>query len=300
MNSTAFPNRQTPSGPIDVALAALHACPVAPCTAALEDYFAVWDGTAPEDFAKRIAALTDSHCWQALSYPDNPYPQLCIALAQSIDAHQAQQDREPAYHNRAHFQDVCLAITAFASRAPAPPASALGAPWQLSAEDWWILLFCALAHDYGHPGTRNHTPFELEKYAVDLTQTFLLEQAHPLLQAKSLLADVEAVVLATEPQCFLELTAPFRNATPTVSRQALMGLLLVEADLCASVLPQRGVWLGERLAKEWSTLDQALAQMVQSPQGRKRFLQSIAFYSPYAQSFGLEELRQQLLHALSS
>ncbi len=262
-------------------------------TALLEGYL-VNCNTPTLTFEILVRALCQTRLWRSFAVTDNPYPILCQEFASTVERASQALPQEPAYHSRAHFKDVCLALSALACQ-----ARVLGErpererDWQLRAEDWWILLFCAIAHDYGHPGTRNQTPFELEKYAVELTQSFLLEANYPLLKAKSLMADVETIVLATDPRYFQTLTARIRDEAQPATRIEQMSMLLVEADLCASALPQRGIELGLQLAKEWEGRDVELAQMVKSPAGRIRFLESIAFYSPYALHLELERTRVQ-------
>lgn len=261
--------------------------------ALLEEYLANCNPPT-QSFATLVSALCQTRLWRSFVIADNPYPALCQALASAVERASQAMVCEPAYHSRGHFKDVCLALSALASQ-----AQALGeqvAPernWQLGAEDWWVLFFCAIAHDYGHPGTRNRTPFELEKYAVELTQSFLLEVNYPLLKTKSLMADVESIVLATDPRHFEMLRARMHDPKQPATRIERMSMVLVEADLCASALPQRGLELGLQLAKEWEGEDMALAHMVKSPAGRTRFLESIAFYSPYAQHLQLERARTQ-------
>ena len=232
---------------------------------------------------------------------DNPYPKLCQDFADSVEYATQIMQPEPAYHSRAHFKDVCLALSALASQVSLIGArEGLDQQWQLSAEDWWILLFCAIAHDYGHPGTRNQTPFELEKYAVDLTHEFLLRYSYPLLKIKSLMADLEPIVLATDPRYFATLSGRFLHQVQPNKRVDVMALLLVEADLFASALPKRGTYLGEQLAKEWETSDSKLAQIVKSDAGRIRFLEDIAFYSPHARQLHIETIRLKSIQEIKA
>ena len=266
----------------------------------LEQYFALCN-TDSISFTDLVRALCHTRLWQGFEVFDNPYPKLCQDFAQSVEHGSQIMQPEPAYHSRAHFKDVCLALSALASQ-----VSFIGAGeefdqrWQLSSEDWWILLFCAIAHDYGHPGTRNQTPYELEKYAVDLTHEFLLQSAYPLLKIKSLMADLEPIVLATDPRYLNTLSHKFLNQDHPNSRTDLMELLLVEADLCASALPKRGTSLGEQLAKEWESSDAKMAQIVKSDAGRIRFLEGIAFYSPHARRLHIETIRLKSIQELKA
>jgi hypothetical protein len=264
----------------------------------LEQYFALCN-TDSISFTDLVRALCHTRLWQGFEVFDNPYPKLCQDFAQSVEHGSQIMQPEPAYHSRAHFKDVCLALSALASQVSFNgEGEEFDQRWQLSSEDWWILLFCAIAHDYGHPGTRNQTPFELEKYAVDLTHEFLLQSSYPLLKIKSLMADLEPTVLATDPRYLNTLSCKFLNQDHPNSRTDLMGLLLVEADLCASALPRRGTSLGEQLAKEWEASDAKLAQIVKSDAGRIRFLEGIAFYSPHARRLHIETIRLNSIQAL--
>jgi hypothetical protein len=83
-------------------------------------------------------------------------------------------------------------------------------------------------------------------------------------------------------------------------RVDVMALLLVEADLCASTLPRRGMYLGEQLAKEWEPSDSKLAQIVKSDAGRTRFLEGIAFYSPHARRLHIETIRLKSIQELKA
>ena len=266
----------------------------------LEHYFALCN-TVPISFADLVRALCHTRLWRGFEVLDNPYPKLCQDFADSVEHTTQVMQAEPAYHSRSHFKDVCLALSALASQAHYVAArKEPDQQWHLSPEDWWILFFCAIAHDYGHPGTRNQTPFELEKYAVELTQEFLLRHSYPLSKIKALMADLEPIVLATDPRYFDTLNRKFLKHDHPNSRADVMGLLLVEADLFASALPKRGTYLGEQLAKEWESSDSKLAQIVKSLAGRTRFLEGIAFYSPHARRLQIETIRLKSIQELKA
>lgn len=266
----------------------------------LEHYFSLCN-TDSIPFADLVRALCHTRLWRGFEVLDNPYPKLCQDFADSVEHTTQTMQSEPAYHSRAHFKDVCLALSALASQAShVATRKEPDQQWNLSPEDWWILLFCAIAHDYGHPGTRNQTPFELEKYAVELTQEFLLRHSYPLLKIKALMADLEPIVLATDPRYFATLSGRFLHQVQPNKRVDVMALLLVEADLCASTLPKRGMYLGEQLAKEWEASDSKLAQIVKSLAGRIRFLEGIAFYSPHARQLHIETIRLKSIQELKA
>jgi hypothetical protein len=75
-------------------------------------------------------------------------------------------------------------------------------------------------------------------------------------------------------------------------------MLLVEADLLASVLPMRGRILGELLGQEWESNNPKAAAAVASDQGRFKFLEYIRFISPHAIMLKIEAIRYQSIEEL--
>ena len=113
----------------------------------LEHYFALCN-TVPISFADLVRALCHTRLWRGFEVLDNPYPKLCQDFADSVEYATQIMQPAPAYHSRAHFKDVCLALSALASQVSLIGArEGLDQQWQLSAEEWWILLFCAIAQD---------------------------------------------------------------------------------------------------------------------------------------------------------
>ena len=76
-------------------------------------------------------------------------------------------------------------------------------------------------------------------------------------------------------------------------------MLLIEADLFASILPIKGQMLGVRLAEEWKSANPAKAIAVISKQGRVTFLESLRFVSPHSQVLGAEQIRLSSIRALT-
>jgi hypothetical protein len=77
-----------------------------------------------------------------------------------------------------------------------------------------------------------------------------------------------------------------------------MSMLMVEADLLASVLPVRGKVLGKLLGQEWESSNPKAAASVASDQGRLKFLEYIRFISPYAIMLQMEDIRNQSIQEL--
>jgi hypothetical protein len=221
-------------------------------------------------------------------------------LASLIDSQASSIGRpEPPYHSRKHFQDVCLALTALLSQPLAsPPKSELLDPWAIFQEDAWVLLFCAVAHDFGHDGSINKVPFELEKSSIGETRNFLSKNSYSPDLIEGLEAKIEPIILATDPTFLGTLLAKFTDPTANPTRVDCMSMLMVEADLLASVLPMRGKLLGKLLGQEWESSNPKAAASVASDQGRLKFLEYIRFISPHAIMLKIEDIRNQSIEQL--
>lgn len=64
----------------------------------------------------------------------------------------ALQDQEPAYHNRQHFADACIALAFFLSDLD-----------QLKASEKILLLLTMLVHDFGHEGLSSKTENQIHE-----------------------------------------------------------------------------------------------------------------------------------------
>lgn len=268
---------------------------------ALESLFSL-SRTYSEGFRHFLGELLTNSYWQSQNYPANPYPELCIGLASFIDSHTASMGQtEPAYHSRKHFQDVCLALTVLLSQPLASTQkSEFDDPWTISHEDAWILLFCAVAHDFGHDGSTNKIPFELEKSSIEKTRTFLGHNSSAPDLAKALKVKIEPIILATDPSFLGALVAKFTEQTEKPTKTDCMSMLMVEADLLASVLPTHGKLLGELLGREWESSNPKAAASVASDQGRLKFLEYIRFISPHAIMLKIEDIRNQSIEQLKA
>ena len=254
-------------------------------------------------FKAYIEELITTAFWKSQDYPGNPYPMLCLGLASRIDSHYDNLGHsEPAYHSRKHFQDVCLAITVLLDQ-PIKPVqrSDFHNLWEISREEAWILLFCAIAHDFGHDGSTNKTPFELEKSSIERTRLFLYQSTVTPAAARELLAQqIETIILATDPSFLSALLAKLNDPSANPTKTDCLSMLMVESDLLASALPVRGKMLGKLLGREWESIDPKAAAAVTSNQGRLKFLEHIRFLSPHAIMLKMEDIRQHSIEQLKA
>ena len=253
-----------------------------------------------EGFGEFLEELLRSSFWKAQDYTSNPYPTLCLGLASLIDSYCANLGRpEPAYHSRKHFQDVCLALTALLSQPLAShPKPESDDPWAISHENAWVLLFCAIAHDFGHDGSINKAPFELERSSIEKTRTFLSQNSSAPDLIMGLETKVESIILATDPSFLGALLAKFTGSTANFTRIDCMSMLMVEADLLASILPIHSKLLGKLLGQEWESSNPKAAASVASDQGRLKFLECVRFISPHAIMLKMEDIRNQSIELI--
>ena len=253
-------------------------------------------------FSLFIQELIESSFWKSQDFLSNPFPRLCIDLSLEIDrTNDSMGPKEPPYHCRGHFQDVCLAITLLLQQ---PIKSSNDwpeeSPWLMSPEDAWLLLFCAIGHDYGHNGSINRTPFELEKASIEKIQSFLHQHnASPRL-IEQIMSKVKPIILSTDPSAFNDLVDKFVSNRHVFTKEDCMSMLLVEADLMGSVLPVHGIELGQQLSQEWMIGNPESALRVTSTEGRLGFLRHIQFISPHSTLLGMDNVRQISINKLKN
>ena len=267
-----------------------------PSLEGMEEIFVIADRATP-DFSKFIELLMNTELWKNLDHSNNTLKDLCKGLSIQIQNYNQSLDWEPNYHSRSHFKDVCIALSLLIqSQAAITNSPAAHLALSVSAKEAWILLFCAIGHDFGHDGTINTSPFELEKRSISHIKHWLSTTNYSPIEMNGLLGYVEPIILATDPKNFQTLLTKKINQ----NRTDLMALLMVEADLMASVLPVRGALLSRNLAMEWRNNYPDMAKGVNSIEGRIGFLERIQFTSPHSQVLNISTIQQTHIHQLKS
>ncbi len=224
--------------------------------------------------ASRCPDITERLSDLAGQWPDleaNSLWSVAIALAakaQSMGEDAAANEGELPYHNRDHVEDVLRALALLFTYAPTP----------LSVDKRAMLIVAMLAHDFGHPGRPNHHAYELEWQAWHAAKTLLDGQSTTVRRG------ILQLILSTDPASYARLG---RAGSPMHRHLAQMA---VEADLFASIQPQRGFYLGFQLSREMAPHDPSLAAKLQTLDGRMRFLQHCRVLSPPARALGLDRL----------
>ena len=202
----------------------------------------------------------------------------------------AQENKEPPYHNRLHTADALVALTTLLLR-----SRAVSGPSKPSATEFeWLGLLAMLGHDFRHPGQINRYAQEIEKASV--------AHLHPLMSASGLTAadqhHVAALILWTDPLKAPILHQKWRGHKNFDVRQLeCMAILLEEADILASCLPQSGPDLSESLKQEWLRIHVAAAHSVATPAGRRGFLEAALFSSPASLALAIPTKVAEQAHA---
>ncbi|MEK7344224.1 MAG: hypothetical protein AAB176_00895 [Pseudomonadota bacterium] len=202
------------------------------------------------------------------------------------------QGQEPDYHNRLHIGDtlVCMTYLLLASRflkvpgADSPPVAALA-------------LDIMAGHDFLHPGGSNGHPGEFEARAV--------QDLQPLLQAAGVTeTDGQSLahcIMATDPTRVKSFHLAVRSQKFDLRQRDCLAVLVQEADILASTLPQTQEALTQALSREWAPTQPQAAGQLLLPKNRLLFLEHAAlFSSPAAQLLGLDEVKVRQVAQIES
>ena len=243
------------------------------------------------DFACFIDALLDTDLWQGRYFENNPYPKLCHDLAICIDALNSSFESEPPYHSRKHFVDVCTGISALLTQNIGSDEAKHLSPWTVSKEDSWLLLFAAIGHDYMHRGRINSVDYENELISLNGLQLFISKCSDLSPEFKqNLMLQLHQLIL---PTCFDFTHLLYEKINNGIAVQIdYLAMLLTEADVLASTLPNRGKVLSRRLALEWQDQNVELSNFVASKEGYEKFLQKVQFLSDQSKKLSVFHVKK--------
>jgi len=252
-------------------------------TQVIEEFFSVLE---KNDLSMRffLDALVSSELWQEWQIQPNPYVPMIMQVGSAID-HFAQMQPEPAYHSKRHMMDVCLTLSYLLCH---EKDSSTNDIWHVSNQEKWLLLLGAAMHDLGHPGLINAFSFELEKNSLALLKESLNKIGMDSVLIDEVLNTLSPWVLATDHGQYSALLNRLLSSQP--SHTDCLAMLLVEADLVSSVLPNRGRELTRRLIKEWALPYPDRSQALSNQTGYRQFLNSLNFISPYSVRAGIPEI----------
>jgi len=217
------------------------------------------------------------------------------SVAEQVERDGAQrhaQGQEPAYHNRLHIADtlVCMTYLLQASRF-------LNVPGANNPAVAALALAIMAGHDFLHPGGSNGHPGEFESRAV--------QDLQPLVQAAGVAeADGQTLahcIMATDPTRVKSFHLAVRSQPFDLRQRDCLAVLVQEADILASTLPQTQQALTQALSREWAPTQPLAAGQLLLPKNRLLFLEHAAlFSSPAAQLLGLDEVKVRQVAQIES
>jgi hypothetical protein len=190
---------------------------------------------------------------------------------------------EPAYHNRLHIADTLVCMTYLLKT-----SALLDVPGARKPAVVAMALAIMTGHDFLHPGGSNAQPGEFEARAVQDLQPLMAQAALSLAQRQTL----EYCIMATDPPRVKGFHLQVRTHPFDLRQPNCLSVLVQEADILASTLPQTSKGLTQSLALEWAPKNPEAADRLMLPENRLLFLEHAAlFSSPAAACFGLNEVK---------
>ena len=239
-------------------------------------------------------------CWarlglseQALSQRTGAIQSWALEVVRQVERDGRQQNalsREPAYHNRLHISDtlVCMTHLLLALREQ-------GQPGADDAHAQALCLAVMAGHDFLHPGGSNAFPAQFERLALQALAP-LMQQAQMDPQDQDA---VTQIILMTDPLCVKSSHQAVAGQDFDLRHRAWTTVLVQEADILASTLPETQQSLTLSLSREWAPSNPEAAAHLLRTSSRVAFLEHAAlFSSPAARLLGLAQVKAQQLAAL--
>jgi len=242
-----------------------------------------------------LEILVNTSLWRGWDIEPNPYKAMILTVGSEID-HLATLHNEPPFHSKKHMMDVCLMLSYLLRQEELGCHETIRPPWVTSLTEKWQLLLAAAAHDLGHPGLINATPYELEQQSLDLLQSLLLRFEQYVGFIPVALESITPWILSTDHGQYQALLHRLTIDPP--QHVDCLAMLLVEADLACSVLPVRGPLLTKRLCDEWAGPYPEKSIALRNQVGYLKFLASLQFVSPQAFSAGIPQVLNYSLSQL--
>jgi hypothetical protein len=192
---------------------------------------------------------------------------------------------QPTYHNPQHITEVILA------------AFSLGLREHLPKDRVGELVIAAAAHDLGHTGGVNESPYALETRSYEIAYPLMKEAG----MGEQIIERIGQMILATDfangvpvvRENYLHLKEQGEPQDSEAMLQAAECLILTEADILFSCFSETyNELLSNLLSVEWKkgrnmNFDERIG-----------FLQSVKFVSEAATQLGLEERRLEVINRL--
>jgi len=200
-------------------------------------------------------------------------------------------NQEPEYHNRLHVANTLEALTTLLllQRQYSDAERTIPSPME------WTAMLIMLSHDLLHDGSVNKWPSQIEARSVEYLEPLMKQ--HKVEQADQRIINV--IILSTDPIMVKAGHAKIINKPFFIEDIDSLTVLIQEADILASAMPEVGPLHTKKLACEWAKINHPGSSTLITPSGRSEFLRSGAFFSsPACQMLGIEAAKSAQLLAL--
>jgi serine/threonine-protein kinase RsbW len=167
-----------------------------------------------------------------------------VNLVDQDGQRRADVQRELNYHNRAHVADALTAL-----------AFLLAESSQLSTAEKWLAMIAMAGHDLGHQGKTNQ---QLQACQEEITADWLSRDALNLLLPQEK-AELVRWIIGTDPERVAANHRAFLDDPESHSK--LLQVLINEADVAASLVPQLAAKLTQQLLIERGVVSPTIEQI---------------------------------------
>lgn len=223
----------------------------------------------------------------ALSTQDQALRNCIDSVIEMIEAdgkarHAAQQ--EPSYHNRLHFSDATVCLTALLLNQRIASRQALDVP---PSHSEWVAMLAIVSHDFLHTGKINQFPSEIELHSIDALRPHMAQ--HGVAPEDQEL--IRELILKTDPSFVPACHEAVQGIEFNINNPKCLTVLIQESDILASSLPGIGNQLTVQLSDEWADVSPERSQSLLGTKSRIFFLRHMAlFSSPSSRLLGIQPI----------
>jgi hypothetical protein len=203
----------------------------------------------------------------------------------------ASLNQEPDYHNRLHVANTLVTLTTLLLLQRQCSGDERSIPSHIE----WVAMLIMLSHDLLHDGSINWQESQIEARSVAYLK--------PLMQQHQVdLADqhiIQMIILWTDATLVKAGHEKIKNKPFFIEDIDCLTVLVQEADILASAMPEVGPLLTKQLASEWAKINHHGMSALTTASGRIEFLRYGAlFSSPASQLLGINAVKSAQLLAL--
>jgi len=203
----------------------------------------------------------------------------------------ASLNQEPHYHNRLHVANTLVTLTTLLLLQRQCSGDERSIPSHIE----WLAMLIMLSHDLLHDGSINRQESQIEARSVAYLK--------PLMQQHQVdLADqhiIQMIILLTDATLVKAGHEKIKNKPFFIEDMDCLTVLIQEADILASAMPEVGPLLTKQLASEWAKINHHGMSALTTASGRIEFLRHGAlFSSPASQLLGINAVKSAQLLAL--